>query len=372
VGVRNRSNIAFPQHGVIQTWNGNTLIGTVNVDVNLLSQSMTDTIGSYGTAHAMNAISNDFRGLPPCNGRVGNSSCTNYYSPIAQSISNISITSVSNPSVTSVSASTNVSRPDLNPLSLIQDMIDIPRQLRDAGRLARKPSRILNAKEIANKNLGVQFGWLPLISDARKLLQTQSRVESRFQRLRKLYDTGGERRYGTFSTQTAGDTLSAVFGPIGSCVAIGSRTTVRKQWYSARWKLLTRVPQFPNYQEMHSAAWRIANGLTPRGIIEGAWDLMPWSFLIDWYSDYGNFLASNANSIPVQLAEVCYMNKLETSITWSRSPSAPSGFSWSGGSVKRKEMFRNVGTSPLTNAQIPGLSWNQVSLLGSLFVQRFL
>jgi len=82
---------------------------------------------------------------------------------------------------------TNPSRPVVVPFTLVQDLVEIPRMLKDVGRLIKTPRKALNPVDQANQFLGAKFGWLPLIDDAHKLLHLQQYIHARVGELKRLY-----------------------------------------------------------------------------------------------------------------------------------------------------------------------------------------
>jgi len=101
------------------------------------------------------------------------------------------------------------------------------------------------------------------------------------------------------------------------------------------------------------------------------WQIMPWSWLVDWGGNLGTFLKANRNIIPAQLTQCCVM--LHTLTEWD-SPglsgiknSTP--YSLEPIKIQRESKTR-TSVSPSVTAQFPFLSGNQVGILASLATTR--
>lgn len=269
-------------------------------------------------------------------------------------------------------ARTNPSRPEVTPLSLLQDLIDIPKQLRDVGRLIKSPKRILNSKEIANQYLGVKFGWLPLIQDVQDLMDLGIHIHRRVGEIHKLYSSNGLKRRISLANQNAVDVQRNVsFESNVSLTAHGDvfKTTSQKRWATVRW-LPTTLPKYnPTDLEVLQLAKRISLGLTLDGLGKGAWDLIPWSFVVNWFTNVGQYGLSHSNAIPASPSVVNVMTETRTEFLYSVT-SMTSGYTGGGGSSTLTDKVRYVGSGAVS-ANIPFIGSDRLSILSALFVQRF-
>ena len=99
-------------------------------------------------------------------------------------------------------ARSNPSRPIVTPPELIQNLIELPRLLRDTWKVLRHPKTLFSPKGVANNFLMVKFGWKPMIEDILKLLDLQKEVIKRTSELNRLYSGQGLRRRLTFGKDT--------------------------------------------------------------------------------------------------------------------------------------------------------------------------
>jgi len=274
-----------------------------------------------------------------------------------------------------IAARTNPSRPGITPLTLLQDVKDLPRMIRDTGRLLRKPRKLMSAKELANANLMAQFGWLPLIRDVQDLMDLGSKIDKRHKELSKLYDRGWigrtieldkAHRVGQSSTDiTIGPSGSGRLSPSHKWV----KTTDARKWGSSRWKLSYRPPHKPTDAQTLAMARRLTYGLTVEGLAKGAWDVLPWTWLLDWFTNTGDFLVSHSNTIPATLSSCCVMLEVNSTIVYTRTDPY-TDVQGGEGTAKYSTKLRNVGHPTLLNASFPNISVNDLSILGSLFAQR--
>lgn len=270
---------------------------------------------------------------------------------------------------------TNPSRPTIVPFTLVQDLVSIPRMLKDVGRLVRTPRRKLSPKDLANHYLGARFGWLPLIDDAKKLLHLQQYIDSRVRELHSLYSSQGLRRKIQLGRNSANDSAvqfqwsDSFTGLLQAKVSYGTTT---KTWGTVRWKP-TNLPMpgwRPTDAEIIRDAIRTVSGFTTEGIAKGAWDLLPWTWIIDWYGNVGDWLTQSSSTVPASPSHLCIMQETITVAQHSMISPLPKGVTDSGGYVIRSTKTRTIGSGSLA-ASLPTLDASRLSILGALFVQRF-
>jgi hypothetical protein len=271
-----------------------------------------------------------------------------------------------------VQARTNPSRPEITPLNLIQDLVDIPKQLKDVGKLIKSPKRLLSQREIANQYLGVKFGWLPLIKDVQDLLDLGMHIHRRANELHNFYANNGmERRLSLQSDNAAAQTGTT---PIETNVVLkmsarSSTTTSRRRWATCRWKPTVLPPFYPSDAEIIRQAKRISLGLTADALYAGAWDVLPWTWLINWFTNFGDFAKSHSNTVPATCSIVNVMTQTETHRVYSVD-SITSGFTGGDAQFDLIDKVRFVGLGSVS-ANIPFIGVSRLSILSALFVQRF-
>jgi hypothetical protein len=381
---RNRSLPMPPGSAVLQNASGTTISSTASSG-SLLIESMTDVIGDSIPppdhpwdhtilSYELQALTGPATfGLPTSRKVI----YTNYARSAGLFGSHLStgVPAISAQDYNTVASRSNPSRPSITPLSLIQDVVDLPRMLRDTGRLIRKPRKLMSQREIASANLMAQFGWMPLIRDIQDILDFGSTVDKRAAELRKLYDRGWIGRtikldHGSNSDSSTSDVNMGYSGITGvpPITSAWSRETNVRKWGSARWKLTTKPPFRPSDAAVLAQARELAAGLTPEGLIKGAWDVLPWTWLLDWFTKTGEFMLSYSNTIPAQLVSCCVMQETQTVYSYLRTDSQPAV--GAEGYIRNTTQIRRVSVPTLINVSFPHIRGNDLSILGSLFIQR--
>ena len=318
--------------------------------------------------------------LEPINGHYvdanGSAECKDYiptYQRLAHAdhLSNLSIPSAG-ASMLDLLVRTNPSRPDYVPLTLAQDLIDIPRQLRDVGKLIRSPKKALNSREVANHYLGAKFGWLPLFRDVQDLFELQSHLHKRLGEIQRLYtDKGLKRRIqlGRWSTNSSGKVFTESH-PYLNLLQTVSQTTSVERWGTVRWLPIVPVPAYrPNDAEIIDSTRRVVAGLSVEATLKGAWDLIPWTWVVNWFTNVGNFALQYSNTIPARSSSACVMTKTESKIQYDTISMVPR---YQGGGGYESLITRERYVGPATvDAHLPFLDGGRLSILSALFVQRF-
>ncbi|DAD51735.1 TPA_asm: maturation protein [ssRNA phage Esthiorhiza.1_12] len=358
-------------------------VGNVWYDgpVSTLTQSgvCTDVTGSPRLDHTLSVISYDSTGFTGISGATTNplyagSHCSGIIPQQVAPVFKDGFGSVSLP--TDANASTllqsrsNPGRPGVTPLSLIQDLRDIPKMLKDVGRLARAPHKLLTAKEIANQNLAIRFGWVPLIHDINDLMDLGKTINQRKMELQSLYSGHGLRRRLKLGKSTVVDTLTGTFSyNVHQSGFTASRTTTGEKWGVCHWKPTVAPGLLPGEDALLKQATKAVSGMTTAGLFNGAWDLLPWTFIIDYFTDFHDFVLAYNNTVPAQYIPGTIMThrKAVSNVVTSLAP----GYTGGSGSVVCEAKERTLASFATINAFLPNLGMDRLSILSSLFIQRF-
>jgi len=168
-------------------------------------------------------------------------------------------------------------------------------------------------KAIASEHLNVEFGWKPIISDLRKFASMVVHADS----VLKQYERGSGsmvRRRFVFDTIHNVDTVTAIsnaspwIGPSPGIVLNPDTTqvnkgsvlrqteTVKRQWFSGAFTYYVPPSEgIRNNIARHVILAKKLLGLplTPDTI----WELTPWSWAVDWFSDTSEVLRNWTNWI---------------------------------------------------------------------------
>lgn len=254
---------------------------------------------------------------------------------------------------------TNPSRPVVDVPVFLAELKDFPELFRIAG------SSLL--RKTASANLNYQFGWAPLCSDLLKLMHFASHLERRVRELQSLHNRGLRR---TVELWRGSNILNNYSQPAASYC--GSVTTYVETWVTTvkvtghvRWHPTNSFPL--SNSALRRQAIRAALGLTIDPAT--AWELIPFSWLIDWCSSVGDYFQANRNIVGASYSNPRIMEHLRTE-KFARfvSGSTSRGATFSDARFSRETKTRRVAVPASFSASLPILSGRQMSILGSIGV----
>jgi hypothetical protein len=272
-------------------------------------------------------------------------------------------------------AGTNPSRPVLNIPEAVENIVSLPKMLKNLGDLILSPASKMKPKGFAGEYLGVQFGWLPLIEDLTKLLKVQSYVIKRNRELNQLYSGKGLRRRLKFADDTTVVVNNTGYGAATTIVTHSCSLSIKRtQWGTIHWYPTEPPAYHPDDPRWNLLTYRLVLGATPEAMANGLWKVLPWTWLIGWFTNFGKYTLANSWTIPATHSAGCFMSKAEA--TYSSA-----GVSWTntkGGSLSHSgEAYRTIRTRSVSStvtagANMPYLDMFRLSILGALFTQKFL
>lgn len=275
-------------------------------------------------------------------------------------------------------ARTNPSRAVVSVPTFIGELKDFPSLIRQGGNLAlklKKRSKRLRRgkrlKEAADTYLAYKFAIAPMISDLQKLMNFQQSAQQRMDELDRLYSKGGLKRR-VFISSDSGSTSQqnvAVESTLSAVVRCNIDTSTHMdRWCTLRWTPILG-PGYSNDKEKEQLAQRLVLGLNAHSLVTTAWELLPWSWMIDWFSNCQDLIEGHNNTVPAIAIGRCTMTHYYTTISYRRSDNIDS---LSGGSAMftRESKYRVIGGGDTFEAHFPLFSGNQLSILGALSVSK--
>jgi hypothetical protein len=224
----------------------------------------------------------------------------------------------------------------------------------------------------AKRNLEYQFGIMPIVNDLIKMLKFQELTDKRFRALKDL-SKGSSVRHATVYQDTSVEPWSGstfLTGLYQETTKIRWRMqTDRRIWVSTRWN--TDAPLPDSDQELQ----RLANQLVVGSNISFAtlWNAMPWSWLVDWFSNTGDIIQGWENTIPVNHTGSCIMRHTRKQVNAWEWTVEPSGGRQTLAPIPnlRETKFRSAAPSfVLPEFYLPGLTGGQLSILSALTVVK--
>lgn len=177
-------------------------------------------------------------------------------------------------------------------------------ELKDVPGMLRQRFDIHNLKSIADYNVAIQFGWLPLLSDCISLYHSQRNLQERLKQL--LRDNGKpvRRRFDmsnhaedSVNTYDAGytDFPDIVQNFVTQCYAGKSHYELQnysktRVWFSARSRFW--LPDMGDLTKSQWKSWMVRRMLGLRPTPINVYRAIPWSWLIDWCSNVGDNIAN--------------------------------------------------------------------------------
>jgi hypothetical protein len=266
-------------------------------------------------------------------------------------------------------AKTNPSRPHVNVPAAIAELRDLPQLVKGwhSHRLA----------DLANANLQWRFGLGPMISDFHKLCDFVRSANKRMRQLKKLRD-GQTLRERCFlgADETHVDHGMTLIHSQGDLLYANARTiTSYEMWGSAEWKLLdTSKLHVMDEAQMKILAGHLTTGFTSYGAIETAWELLPWTWLIDWYSNMGDIIAASNNSVGCTWGRLNVMRHSKSLRIYDKESLVKPDWitldGWFTVFAERKERFPVYPFVPFPLPRLPTLTDGQWSILLSLACLR--
>lgn len=230
-------------------------------------------------------------------------------------------------------------------------------------------------------NIWYRWGWAPLVSDIRKMFSFTEAVSQRIKWLSALQS--GKRvlkRRASLRNSTDWDPPTTAFAKTVGAFITGRRTVVytEKVWCTVQWKL-SQGTKVSGVGLEGDPLWALANqltfGISYQDALSALWQIMPWSWLVDWFLHVSTIIDATNNTIPLTWGDICLMRETTARAEIKLDDNAPD-LSWCKptGRYKQSEVRkRRLLVSPIlpfAPSMMPVFTSGQLSILGSLAVLR--
>lgn len=267
-------------------------------------------------------------------------------------------------------AQTNPSVPHVSVPSFVGELKDLPELFKSWG------DTLL--KKVASAHLSWRWALRPMIGDLWKMINFVKACDQRFLMLYRLRDGKTLRRRCHFGVarSTSSVQTNHLFHADGvSFTGTFYTHYVKETWGTAQWKLQpnSELPRL-GYQPLVYLARRLTAGITTHEMLAAAWELTPWSWLVDWFSNVGTIVQATNNSLGLTWSHIAYMRKTQS---WVHAkPNVTPSNSWchldSDYVLFRecKERFNVSPVIPVPLPYLPVITSGKLSILASLAVLR--
>lgn len=264
---------------------------------------------------------------------------------------------------TNAAARTNPSRPVVDVPVNILDIRPGVQSIRSAG------DRLIDSvRRTGGRWLNYSFMIRPLVSDIVKMININDQINRRVLEIDNLYDGNGIRRtvqQGTFSASSSTSVTCQSAG-VNITRVMDRRTSVECSTH-VRWKPMTRCGLRPSPSVSRALARQAVQGMTID--FSTLWEIMPWSWMLDWFGNVGEYLKSQRNIIPARLTGVHPMKHTKTVY---QAPSYVSGdgkTTMTSITIRRETKTRST-SSAAPVAHFGFLNGSQMGILAALAAAR--
>jgi hypothetical protein len=259
---------------------------------------------------------------------------------------------------------TDPTKPDVDIANFIGELKDLPRMLKSIG------DSFLNkgvAHAFGHLNLSYKFGWAPFARDVVAMMDFQRLAAKRFEVLQRMRTQGSTiRKMKLFEGESEQD-YSFSHGLFNFVTKATAKSDIRGY---VIWRTTEDMPSTDS--DLMALARTQALGLSMRA--EVAWNLLPWSWLVDWFSNVGEFLGANRNRVGCEpmVANITRNRKWYAECNGVPQPWTYAYFNGSVSPLKRTYIIheRFAAPAPSISAHLPILNLSQVGILASIKATR--
>lgn len=229
---------------------------------------------------------------------------------------------------------------------------------------------------VGGQYLAFQFGWLPLMDDLHKILNLGKLLDAHLKRMQALKGDGTRIKRTVLNTDQLiawwAYPLNTAHVFIPSPIWVGNEIVgeKRKAWVVANVKIDTSM--FPTEDDFRNSVFDRALGIHSAALSYATiWEMMPWSWLVDYFTNIGTMLAARRGGFLFTIERTCLMCKTVVTSTLHESEN-PYGLSVIPGSLTTTIKQRVVLNRPLQASLVYGRVFtpHMLGILGSLFLTR--
>lgn len=160
-----------------------------------------------------------------------------------------------------------------------------------------------------------------------------------------------------------------------------TRTDLIEKWGSSSWQVspdtvLPKKRDADFVAKLRDLTFKTFYGLSSHEALAAAWELTPWSWLIDWFTDVGDIITATNNTVGLNWSSVCYMRKLTSTVSYELTSTLPVGYTISGVPYEatvvkeRYPVSPAIAVSPSFLNVLNGRQWSILASLASIKLER--
>lgn len=259
-------------------------------------------------------------------------------------------------------AGTNPSRPVTDIPIAVLELGDVVKLVKSLGSSA--------IEKAAGLNISYQFAIKPMVNDLLGILQFSKHIDDRVEELKRLQKQGGItrswRKKVPYNTTASSSGVALINSSPPSLTATWSSSTKELAWGIAKWRANDGFPHPGNADALRALAKKAVYGLTLDA--STAWELIPWSWLVDYGINVGKYFAAHRNVVPASCTALYVCRNLETDLVYQPSKNQNLVYSSWGTRTAEKNRFPVSFVTP--SAHLPFLTGGQMSIIASLGVLK--
>lgn len=240
--------------------------------------------------------------------------------------------------------------------------------------------RTSRAKKAGSEYLNVEFGWKPLITEIGDFARTVRRSSEILENYRSRANRDIKVGYG-YPEEVQGESYTTGFSyadvnmsALGGCIGSLTKTSSRRAWFEGtyRYPLPVGDSAFATALRYGKEANKLLGIFPTPSVI---WELSPWSWAVDWFTNTGDILA-NVSAMAVDglvLTNGFMMAHTRTEMIGQAIKTDPY-YTWIKGLPATQSLSetkkRNIA-SPFAGFGVSGdLSARQIAILAALGISR--
>jgi hypothetical protein len=229
-------------------------------------------------------------------------------------------------------------------------------------------------KRIASGHLSWRWAIKPMISDVTKMLDFCGAVNKRYHMLERLQSQGSIRMRASMGRSTFDDPAvdTIIHSDLDIWRAWRRTYYTSDMWVTVQWNT-TGLSSLPFDGESKLAlARRLVYGITGYEALATLWEILPWSWFVDWFVGIGKIIQANNNTLFLTHTKSCLMRTTtsETTFTLKQSGAWSTISSMPYARQTRLQRWPIAPTLPLAPVTLPLLDPGKWSILASLYVLR--